>query len=61
MKKAKNLELSKAKNLDLKKARKLGIEESKKKIAKKMLQQGFNIKEIMDLTELTKEEIEELK
>ena len=26
-----------------------------------MLQQGFNIKEIMDLTELTKEEIEELK
>ena len=43
------------------KAGRPGVEESKKKIAKKMLQQGFNIKEIMDLTELTKEEIEELK
>ena len=53
--------MKKAKNLELNKAKKLGIEESKKKIAKKMLQQGFNIKEIMDLTELTKEEIEELK
>ena len=61
MKKAKNSELNKAGKLGVEEGKKLGIEKSKKKIAKKMLQQGFNIKEIMDLTELTKEEIEELK
>ena len=53
--------MNKAGKLGVEEGKKLGIEKSKKKIAKKMLQQGFNIKEIMDLTELTKEEIEELK
>ena len=45
-------------------ARKKGIEEgeqkSRKKIAKKMLEKGNTIDEIIELTELKKEEIEKL-
>ena len=37
-----------------------GIKETQQKTAKKMLEKGKSIEEIMELTELSKEEIEEL-
>ena len=37
-----------------------GTKKEKQEIAKKMLEKGFSITEISDITELTKEEIEKL-
>ena len=41
--------------------KKIGEEQKAKAIAKKMLEKGMTIDEIMELTELTKQDIEKLK
>ena len=44
-----------------KEGKKEGKQEEKEKIAKKLIKKGMSVEEIADITELTKEEIEELK
>ena len=48
-------------NTGIREGKELGIKENKREIAKKMLSKGIKIKEVIELTGLTKEEIEELK
>ena len=48
-------------NTGIREGKELGIKENKREIAKKMLSKGIKIKEVIELTGLTKEEIEKLK
>ena len=48
-------------NVGKENVRKEGISEGKEEVVRKMLQRGDKIKDIMDVTGLTKEEIEKIK
>ena len=56
-----NTGIREGKELGEKIGREKGIKENKRAIAKKMLSKGIRVKEIIELTGLTEEEIEELK
>ena len=65
IKEGEKLGLEKGEKLGLEKGEKLGksigLKEEKIRIAKKMIEKGNSIEDIIDITELTKEEIEEIK
>ncbi len=48
-------------NTGIREEKELGIKEYKRETAKKMLSKGIKVKEIIEFTGLTKEEIEKLK
>ena len=65
LEKGEKLGLEKGEKLGLEKGEKLGksigLKEEKIRIAKKMIEKGNSLEDIIDITELTKEEIEEIK
>ena len=65
IKEGEKLGLEKGEKLGLEKGEKLGksigLKEEKIRIAKKMIEKGNSLEDIIDITELTKEEIEEIK
>ena len=59
------MDLKKGEKLGLEKGEKLGkslgLKEEKIRIAKKMIEKGNSLEDIIDITELTEKEIEEIK
>ncbi len=59
--KGEKLGLEKGEKLGLEKGKSIGLKEEKIKIAKKMLKKGNSIEDIIEITELSKKEIEEIR